>query len=50
MAVTSGAPRTEPTTGSRTRLPILLFLFLGSGCAALIYELVWFHFLRLVVG
>ena len=50
MAVTPGAPRTEPTTGSRARLPILLFLFLGSGCAALIYELVWFHYLRLVVG
>ena len=28
----------------------LLFLFLGSGCAALIYELVWFHVLRLVIG
>jgi spermidine synthase len=25
-------------------------LFVGSGCAALIYELVWFHLLRLVIG
>ena len=25
-------------------------LFLGSGAAALIYELAWFHVLRLVVG
>ena len=30
--------------------PILLVLFAGSGCAALIYEVVWFHLLRLVVG
>ena len=28
----------------------LPLLFLGSGCAALIYELVWFHVLRLVIG
>jgi spermidine synthase len=25
-------------------------LFVGSGCAALIYEVVWFHLLRLVIG
>lgn len=30
--------------------PLLLLLFAGSGCAALIYEVVWFHLLRLVVG
>ena len=30
--------------------PVLLLLFAGSGCAALIYEVVWFHLLRLVVG
>ena len=38
---------------SRAARPLtvaLLFLFLGSGCAALIYELVWFHVLRLVIG
>ena len=28
----------------------LLVLLLGSGCAALMYELVWFHVLRLVIG
>jgi spermidine synthase len=27
-----------------------LLLFAGSGCAALLYEVVWFHLLRLVVG
>ena len=35
---------------SRPPTVALLFLFLGSGCAALIYELVWFHVLRLVIG
>lgn len=30
--------------------PALLLLLLGSGGAALIYELVWFHILRLVIG
>jgi len=30
--------------------PWLLLLFLGSGCAALIYEIVWFQLLQLVVG
>ena len=25
-------------------------LFVGSGCAALVYEVVWFHLLRLVIG
>ena len=29
---------------------MLLLLFLGSGCAALIYEIVWFQLLQLVVG
>lgn len=28
----------------------VLLLFVGSGCAALIYEVVWFHLLRLVIG
>src|SRR5437870_2626122 len=31
-------------------LPVLLFLFVGSGCAALIYEIVWFQLLELVIG
>ncbi len=28
----------------------MLFLFVGSGCSALIYEVVWFHLLQLVIG
>src|SRR5437660_8264212 len=31
-------------------LPLLLLLFVGSGCAALMYEIVWFQLLQLVVG
>jgi spermidine synthase len=31
-------------------LPLLLILFVGSGCAALIYEIVWFQLLELVIG
>ena len=31
-------------------LPALLLLFVGSGCAALIYEVVWFQLLELVIG
>src|SRR5437867_4554778 len=35
---------------SRRVLPLLLLLFAGSGCAALIYEIVWFQLLELVIG
>ncbi len=35
---------------SRRYLPALLLLFVGSGCAALIYEIVWFQLLELVIG
>ncbi len=31
-------------------LPVLVVLFFGSGCAALIYEVVWFQLLQLVIG
>src|SRR5262245_42670266 len=31
-------------------LPLLLLLLVGSGCAALIYEIVWFQLLQLVIG
>jgi spermidine synthase len=33
-----------------TILPLLLLLLAGSGCAALIYEIVWFQLLQLVIG
>ena len=43
--------RDESSNASPSRaLPALLFLFIGSGCAALIYEVVWFQLLQLVIG
>src|SRR5438874_2494510 len=32
------------------RLPLLLVLFIGSGCSALMYEIVWSQVLELVIG
>ncbi|HMD36912.1 MAG TPA: fused MFS/spermidine synthase [Vicinamibacterales bacterium] len=37
-------------TSSRRYLPALFLLFVCSGCAALIYEIVWFQLLQLVIG
>ena len=31
-------------------LPYLVVLFVGSGCAGLIYEIVWFQMLQLIIG
>lgn len=31
-------------------LPVLLLLFAGSGCSALIYEIVWYQLLQFVIG
>ncbi len=51
-----GALRHEPGVGpgqrgdAWRRLPWLLVLFAGSGCAALIYEIVWFQLLQLAIG
>ena len=35
---------------SRRFLPWLLILFVGSGCAALVYEVIWLQLLQLVIG
>jgi spermidine synthase len=37
-------------SAARPFLPALLLLFVGSGCAALIYEVVWLQMLQLVIG
>ena len=39
----------QPTADSRGFL-FLLILFAGSGCSALIYEIVWYQLLQLVIG
>jgi len=40
----------DGTTPRDRFLPLVVLLFIGSGCAALIYEIVWFQLLQLVVG
>jgi spermidine synthase len=35
---------------SRRYLPAIFLLFIGSGCAALVYEIVWFQLLEMVIG
>jgi spermidine synthase len=44
--------KTEAPTAPRqgVSLFLLLLLFVGSGCAALIYEVVWLQLLQLVIG
>jgi len=46
---TSGNAAESPLASGRI-LPVLLLLFVGSGCAALIYEIVWFQLLQEVIG
>jgi len=43
-------PESPVHPASQKYLPWLLLLFFGSGCAALIYEIVWLQLLGLVVG
>jgi spermidine synthase len=44
-----GAPRAASSADERP-FALLLLLFVASGCAALIYEIVWFQMLQLVLG
>lgn len=45
-------PQGQPglPSASRRLLPLLTALFVGSGCSALIYEIVWLQSLQLVIG
>ncbi|HTI64913.1 MAG TPA: fused MFS/spermidine synthase [Gemmatimonadaceae bacterium] len=47
VSPSSSLPR---PVAARRFLPVLLLLFVGSGCAALIYEIVWFQLIELVIG
>src|ERR1700693_2078156 len=40
----------QPPGASSRFLPLLLLLFAGSGCSALIYEIVWYQLLQLAIG
>src|SRR5688572_1430392 len=45
------SPLAAPASPAADRaLPWMLVLFVGSGCAALIYEIVWLQLLQLVIG
>ena len=44
------ADQTVSVSRQQRFLPRLVLLFIGSGCAALIYEVVWFQILELVIG
>jgi spermidine synthase len=51
--MTSSATSTLPDaaySAERPFLPLLVLLFIGSGCAALVYEVVWLQMISLVVG
>ncbi len=54
MATTKKSPDSAAPVSSnasdRPFLPLLVLLFIGSGCAALIYEVVWLQMLSLIVG
>lgn len=45
----SGVPSALETRGERF-FPWVFLLFIASGCAALVYEIVWFQLLQLVLG
>src|ERR1700688_3223859 len=47
--MTATEPR-QDTPASTRYFPLLLLLFAGSGCSALIYEIVWYQLLQLVIG
>lgn len=48
VAIAEADP-TYPQSAARF-LPLLLVLFIGSGCAALMYEIVWYQMLQLAIG
>src|SRR4051812_4435543 len=47
---TSTATTPETNSSGASYLPLLLLLFAGSGCSALIYEVVWYQALQLAIG
>ncbi len=44
------ATSSASVASDRPFLPLLVLLFVGSGCAALIYEVVWLQMITLIVG
>src|SRR5215475_573868 len=50
MSINEVATHETAALTSGRVLPLLLIMFVCSGCAALIYEVVWFQLLELVIG
>ncbi len=50
LSMSSDGPGGVAEGGGGRYLPLLVVLFVGSGCAALIYEVVWLQLLQLVIG
>ena len=50
QAYTGQTPDASASPVAHRFLPLLVLLFIGSDCAALIYEIVWFQLLSLIVG
>ena len=48
--MTAATVHTPDSPRNERSLPLMLLLFIGSGCAAMIYEVVWFQLLSLIVG
>jgi spermidine synthase len=48
--MTNESQTSAPSPGASRLLPVLLLLLAGSGCAALIYEIVWYQLLQLAIG
>jgi spermidine synthase len=46
----AASPARAPAHTQATPLPPVVLLFAGSGCAALIYQIVWLQLLQLVIG
>src|ERR1041384_3546001 len=43
-------PASSAASTTSPLLPFMVLLFVGSGCAALIYEIVWLQLLQLIIG
>ena len=50
MSKSSSSLSAADASSAGRALPILFLLFVGSGAAALIYEIVWFQMLQLAIG
>src|SRR5207302_8862657 len=51
MNQTSGPPAGASSLArAEVLLPLVALLFAGSGCSALIYEIVWYQLLQLAIG